>query len=138
MKIGNIEIPNRFVNSATYEVMAEENGEVKNELIKRYETLSKGEVGLSITGMMFVHPSGRGYKYQMGIHRDGMVKGLNKLTDAVHRAGGKIAFQLAHCGRQATKSMAGQTPLAPSQRGRDPINFVKPKKMSSREIEVMD
>jgi 2,4-dienoyl-CoA reductase-like NADH-dependent reductase (Old Yellow Enzyme family) len=29
-KIGNVEIPNRFVTSATYEVMAKESGEVSD------------------------------------------------------------------------------------------------------------
>ena len=134
MKIGNVEIPNRFVNSATYECMAKEIGEVSDNLIKRYERLAKGGVGLIITGMMFVHPSGRGYKYQTGIHHDSMIQGLKRLVDAVHQAGGKIAFQLAHGGRQTTKDMIGQTPLAPSSRGRDPINFVKPKEMTEDEI----
>ncbi len=134
MNIGNVELPNRFVSSATHEGMAKETGEVSDELIKRYERLAKGGVGLSITGLMFVHPSGRGYKYQTGIHNDSMVKGLTKLVDAVHKAGGKITFQLAHCGRQTTKDMIGQTPLAPSSRGRDPMNFVKPKEMAENEI----
>jgi 2,4-dienoyl-CoA reductase-like NADH-dependent reductase (Old Yellow Enzyme family) len=91
-------------------------------------------VGLSITGLMSVHPSGRGYKYETGIHHDGMIDGLTKLVDRVHQAGGKIAFQLAHCGRQTTKDMIGQTPLAPSSRGRDPVNFVKPREMTENEI----
>jgi 2,4-dienoyl-CoA reductase-like NADH-dependent reductase (Old Yellow Enzyme family) len=134
MKIGNVEIPNRFVNSATHECMAKETGEVSDDLIKRYERLAKGGVGLIITGLMFVHPSGRGYKYQTGIHHDSMIQGLKRLVDAVHKADGKIAFQLAHGGRQTTKDMIGQTPLAPSSRGRDPINFVKPKEMTEDEI----
>ena len=134
IKIGNVELSNRFVCSATYEVMSKESGEVSDELIKRYVRLAKGGVGLSITGLMYVQPSGRGYKYQTGIHHDSMTEGLTKLVDAVHQVGGKIAFQLAHCGRQTTKSMAGQTPLAPSSRGRDPLNFVKPKEMTEAEI----
>ena len=134
IKIGNVELSNRFVCSATYEVMSKESGEVSDELIKRYVRLAKGGVGLSITGLMYVQPSGRGYKYQTGIHHDSMTEGLTKLVDAVHQVGGKIAFQLAHCGRQTTKSLAGQTPLAPSSRGRDPLNFVKPKEMTEAEI----
>ena len=136
MKIGNAEIPNRFINSATYESMANESGEVSDELIKRYERLSKGGVGLSITGLMYIHSSGRAYKNQTGIHHDSMIPGLKKLVDAVHEADGKIAFQIAHCGRQTKKSMIGQIPLAPSSRGRDPMYFVKPKEMT--EDEVMD
>lgn len=134
IKIGNVELSNRFVCSATYEVMSKESGEVSDELIKRYVRLAKGGVGLSITGLMYVQPSGRGYKYQTGIHHDSMTEGLTKLVDAVHQVGGKIAFQIAHCGRQTTKSLAGQTPLAPSSRGRDPLNFVKPKEMTEAEI----
>jgi len=132
--IGNVELPNRFVCSATHEVMSKETGEVSDELIKRYKRLAKGGVGLSITGLMFVHPSGRGYKYQTGIHQDYMVKGLTELVKAVHHSNGKIAFQLAHCGRQTKKNMIGQTPLGPSSRGRDPQNFVKPKEMTENEI----
>ena len=79
-KIGKVEIANRFVNSATYECMAGETGEVRDELIKRYVRLAKGGVGLIITGMMCVHPSGRGYKHQMGIHHDSMIQGLKSLN----------------------------------------------------------
>jgi len=78
MKIGNVELPNRFVSSATHEAMAKETGEVSDELIKRYERLAEGGVGLSITGLMFVQPSGRGYKHQTGIHHDSMIEGLTK------------------------------------------------------------
>ena len=134
IKIGNVELPNRFLCSATYEVMAKETGEVSDEFIKRYVKLAKGGVGLSVTGLMYVQSSGRSYKYQTGIHQDSMTDGLTKLVDAVHQAGGKIAFQLAHSGRQTTKGMIGQTPLAPSSRGRDPLNFVKPKEMTENEI----
>ena len=133
-KIGNVELPNRFVNSATYEAMAKETGEVSDELIKRYARLAKGGIGLCITGLMYVHASGRGYKNQTGIYEDRMIPGLKKLVDAVHQAGGRIAFQIAHCGRQTTKSMVGTTPLAPSSRGRDPMYFVKPKEMTEDQI----
>jgi 2,4-dienoyl-CoA reductase-like NADH-dependent reductase (Old Yellow Enzyme family) len=134
IKIGGLELSNRFVCSATHEVMSKETGEVSDELIKRYVRLAKGGVGLSVTGLMYVHSSGRSYKNQTGIHNDNMTDGLTKLVDAVHQAEGKIAFQIAHSGRQTTKAMIGQTPLAPSSRGRDPINFVKPKEMTEKEI----
>ena len=44
-------------------------------------------------------------------------------------------FQLVHAGRQTTKAIIGQTPIGPSSRGRDPINFVKPKEMSADQIQ---
>ena len=134
MKIGSVELPNRFVRSATYDSMAGESGEISNRLIERYVRLARGNVGLIISGLMHVQSSGRGYKYQAGIHQDRMIPGLKTLTDAVHQFGGRIAFQLAHCGRQSTKKIAGRIPLAPSSRGRDPLNFVKPMAMTEEQI----
>ena len=134
INIGNVEIKNRFIQSATYEVMALESGEVSDKLVKRYQNLAKGEVGLIIPGYMYVHSLGRSYRYQTGIHNDDMIPGLSKLVEAVHKEGGKIAFQLVHAGRQTTKAMIGQTPIGPSSRGRDPVNFVKPREMTVTDI----
>lgn len=135
INLGSMQIKNRFVHSATYEVMALETGEVSNKLIKRYQNLAKGEVGLIIPGYMFVHPLGRAYGYQTGIHSDDMIPGLKKLVEAVHQEDGKIVFQLAHAGRQTTKAMIGQTPVGPSSKGRDPFHFFKPKEMNETEIQ---
>jgi 2,4-dienoyl-CoA reductase-like NADH-dependent reductase (Old Yellow Enzyme family) len=132
--IGDMQIKNRFVHSATYECMASETGEVSDTLLRRYQNLVKGEVGLIIPGYMYVHPLGRAYRYQIGIHDDEMIPGLRKLVGVVHQDGGKIAFQLAHAGRQTTKAMIGQTPIGPSYRGRDPIYFFKPREMSEDQI----
>ena len=135
LNLGNIQIKNRFVQSATYEVMAAETGEVSDKLIKRYQRLAKGEVGLIIPGYMYVHPLGRSYKHQTGIHNDAMIPGLRRLVETVHKEGAKIVFQLAHAGRQTTKSMIGETPLGPSSSGRNPITFIKPKEMRADQIE---
>lgn len=134
LPLGNVRIKNRFVHSATYEAMSLETGEVSDSLIKRYRQLAKGDVGLIIPGYMCVHPLGRSFRYQTNIHDDGMIPGLKRLADAVHQEGGKIAFQLAHAGRQTTKAMIGRTPLGPSGVGRDPVNLVKPRKMDEGQI----
>lgn len=128
-------IPNRFICSATYEVMALPTGEVTEKLIDRYRNLAKGEAGLVIPGYFYVHPLGRAFPYQAGIHSDAMLPGLSSLTDAVHQEGGRIVFQLAHAGRQTTKALIGKIPLGPSGVGRDPINLVKPKEMDAAEIQ---
>jgi 2,4-dienoyl-CoA reductase-like NADH-dependent reductase (Old Yellow Enzyme family) len=129
-----VEIKNRFVHSATYEAMASENGEVTDALIKRYQRLAEGEVGLIIPGFLYVHPLGRANRHQMGIHNDDMIPGLRKLADAVHHVGGRIAFQLVHAGRQTTRKIIGETPLGPSSRVRDPIDFFKPRRMTEAQI----
>jgi 2,4-dienoyl-CoA reductase-like NADH-dependent reductase (Old Yellow Enzyme family) len=83
IKLGDVELKNRFVQSATYECMARETGEVTDEIVNRYRNLAKGEVGLVIPGYMYVHPLGRAVKYQTGIHSDDMIPGLKKVVEAV-------------------------------------------------------
>ena len=135
--LGQLEIKNRFVRSATYESMATERGEVTDDLVRLYRGLAKGEVGLIIPGYMFVHGLGKASKYQIGIHYDQMVPGLRKLTRAVHEEGGRVVFQLMHAGRQTKKSTTGHTPLAPSAKGRDPTFFVKPAAMGEAQIHTV-
>jgi 2,4-dienoyl-CoA reductase-like NADH-dependent reductase (Old Yellow Enzyme family) len=134
MNLGNVQIKNRFVRSATHEGMAAETGEVTDGLIKKLQQLARGDVGLIISGYLYVHPLGRANRHQTGIHNNDMIPGLKKMVKAVHQQGGKIAFQLAHAGRQTTKEVIGQTPIGPSAKGRDPVNFVKPKKMTEEQI----
>ena len=134
-KIGEMEIQNRFVHSATYECMASDDGHVTDKLIRRYSKIAKGGAGLIIPGYLYISPNGRPVKYQTGIHNDDMIEGLKKLVDVVHNEGIKITFQLVHSGRQTSKDCIGQTPLAPSKGPRDNIYMVKPKEMTEEEIQ---
>jgi len=122
------------MHSATYEAMASETGEVTKKLVKRYQVLAKGEIGLIIPGHMFVHPYGRAAQFQTGIHRDEMVPGLKRLVDAVHKEGGKIFLQISHAGRQTKKALIGRRPMGPSSFDRDPTNMVKAAEMNKEEI----
>lgn len=134
-KIGQVEIKNRFVHSAIYEGMAAPNGEVTEKLIKYYENLSTGGVGLIISGMTFINQLGKSTKYQMGIHVDSMISGLKRIVDVIHENGSKIIFQINHAGRQTNRNYCGGTPISPSSKGRDMVFFVKPRKMNEEDIE---
>jgi len=125
-QLGTLTLPNRLIHSATFECMAADDGSVTDQLIKRYETLAKGEVGLIIPGYLYVHPRGKAFPKQTGISDDGHLPGLTRLVEAVHQAGGRIALQIAHGGRQSPKKLIGQAPLAPSRFGRDPVSLNKP------------
>ena len=115
--------------------MASPLGEVTGALVGRYDTLSQGGIGLIIPGYMFVHPLGRGARFQTGIHSDDMLPGLTRLAEVIHGNGGRVAFQLHHAGRQTSKDLAGQTPIGPSRTGRDPVFLTKPRQMDTRDIE---
>jgi 2,4-dienoyl-CoA reductase-like NADH-dependent reductase (Old Yellow Enzyme family) len=133
-RLGNLEVKNRFVRSATQEGMAAETGEVTDDIVKMYQKLARGDVGLIISGFMYVDPLGRVLKHMLGIHDDKMISGLRKVVESVHQAGGKMVFQLGHAGRQTTKEVIGRTPIGASDEDRDPINFAKPKKMTEGQI----
>jgi 2,4-dienoyl-CoA reductase-like NADH-dependent reductase (Old Yellow Enzyme family) len=133
-KLGNVQVKNRFVHSATYEAMATKAGEVTDDLVKRYQKLARGGVGLIIPGYLYVHPLGKAVEYQAGIHDDDTILGLSKVVDAVHRQGSKIVFQLVHAGRQTSKSLIGQTPMGPSSKGWDLAYMVRPKRMDEGQI----
>src|SRR5208337_5546763 len=100
-QIGSLMLKNRLIHSATYECMASADGFVTQPLIDRYVTLAKGEVGLIIPGHLYVHPRGKAMPNQTAISDDKYLPGLSTLVDEVHRAGGLMAFQIAHGGRQS-------------------------------------
>ncbi len=132
--ISALELKNRLVHSATFEYLAHDDGRVSPELLTRYKNLARGGVGLIIPGHIYVHPRGKAFYKQTGIHEDAMTEGLAQLCDTIHAQGGKVAFQLAHGGRQAPKEVLGQVPLAPSGWGRDPASLDKPRAASPADI----
>jgi 2,4-dienoyl-CoA reductase-like NADH-dependent reductase (Old Yellow Enzyme family) len=94
--------------------LAEFGGEVSQKLIDFFVERAKNEVSIIITGSVAVTPEGRGLPTQLTVYDDKFVPGLNRLTDAVHNAGGKIGAQVYHAGRQATAAVTGIQPVAPS------------------------
>lgn len=112
--IGTIELPNRFVRSATQDYMAGKDGAVTDREVELYRELARGEIGLIVTGHAYVNTSGQASPFQIGVYDDGMTAGLSRIADAVHEQGGRIFLQIAHAGRQTKPKLAGRTPLAPS------------------------
>jgi 2,4-dienoyl-CoA reductase-like NADH-dependent reductase (Old Yellow Enzyme family) len=113
--LGTMTIKNRMVRSATYEKRADADGFVTDSLIDFYTDLTRGGVGLIITGNALVHVSGRSVPQMICLHNDFYVDKLRRLVDAVHDRGGKIIIQLTHGGRQCFPALLGGCePLAPS------------------------
>jgi 2,4-dienoyl-CoA reductase-like NADH-dependent reductase (Old Yellow Enzyme family) len=111
-RIGPVETRNRFVRAGTSETMAGPDGEVTDQLVTLHDELARNDVGLIFTGHLYCHPRGKYADRQAGIHEDRLVPGLRRLTDAVHRHGGRIFAQLAHAGSQSR--VPAVEPLAPS------------------------
>jgi 2,4-dienoyl-CoA reductase-like NADH-dependent reductase (Old Yellow Enzyme family) len=112
-RIGNLELSNRLVRSATAEYMVDSDGRPQPPLKRLYQELARGGVGLIVTGHMYVHPSGKTNPEMTGIYSDDLIPSLAELTDAVHREGGQIAVQINHGGMQASPKVVPET-IAPS------------------------
>ncbi len=105
-KIGNVEIANRLVRSATYTCRATVTGFVTDDLVRVYEDLARGGVGLTITGMSYIREDGRQLPKMLGSYSDEHIEGLTRLAGAYHDMANetgnhsKIFLQLGHAGRQ--------------------------------------
>jgi 2,4-dienoyl-CoA reductase-like NADH-dependent reductase (Old Yellow Enzyme family) len=113
-RINSLALANRFVRSATWEGMAEADGTCSPGLVDLMAHLAEESVGLIITGHAYVSPEGQAGPWQMGVHSDGMLPGLSRMTAAVHGAGGKVVMQLAHAGCFSAAQITGLDPVGPS------------------------
>ena len=118
--LGPLKVKNRFIFSACEDSSATETGSITRRIILKNRALAKGDIGLIISTHMSVHPLGRTRIRQLAIHEDAFVPGLQQLTENVHRAGGRIVFQLGHAGLQTTGKTIGLPPKGPS--GPEPMN----------------
>src|SRR3990170_159507 len=110
--LGRLRLRNRFVRSATGDGLADSKGHVTFEEIEMFRNLSHGGVGLIVTGIAYVHPSGSISNHQLSIATDDCVAGLRALVDAGHEGGAAVAVQLFHAGREAAAHLRGRTPTA--------------------------
>jgi 2,4-dienoyl-CoA reductase-like NADH-dependent reductase (Old Yellow Enzyme family) len=133
-EIGGVRIKNRLVRSATNEGMASEDGSVSDRLVGLYKILAQGGVGLIITGYAYVQPNGKASLTMIGIDRDSLIPGLQRIAETVHEFGDgcKVAIQLAHGGRQTSLV---ETPIAPSAVF-EPVIKKMPREMTVNEIAV--
>ena len=100
-KIGNVEIKNRIVRSATELVAADDAGYVTDQYIETYKKLAEGGVGLIITEVTAIDEEGKIQSTgQQCLFDDSFIAGNKKLCDTVHEISDvKIAPQLNHAGR---------------------------------------
>ncbi len=134
-KIGNVQIKNRIVRSATFMRSAEKYGYVDKKIFDIYKELARGGTGLIISGFTAVDPGGMASPYQACLYDDSFIPGQKKLVEAVHEFSEvKIAAQIAHTGRQGYHPK--YHPVAPS-----PIPFkmtgLTPRELTTDEIQEL-
>jgi 2,4-dienoyl-CoA reductase-like NADH-dependent reductase (Old Yellow Enzyme family)/thioredoxin reductase len=84
---------------------------------------------------MYVQANGRELPAQLGIHRDVLVPGLQRLVEAVHGAGGLMMAHINHAGRVANPSLVPPEDLVAASDVLCRSNSVNPHPLSQEGID---
>ncbi len=141
IQIGAWHLPNRIFMAPLTRSRAGES-RVPNALMAEYY-VQRASAGLIISEATSVTPMGVGYAGTPGIWSAEQVAGWRGVTEAVHRAGGRMLLQLWHVGRISDPMfLNGALPVAPSAIAaaghvslvRPLKPFVTPRALETREI----
>ncbi|MCC2644279.1 MAG: alkene reductase [Burkholderiales bacterium] len=113
LKVGGLTLPNRIIMAPLTRCRSSD-GRVPNAMMAEYYAQRSG-AGLIISEATSVSPMGVGYPRTPGIWSDEQIDGWKLVTDAVHKADGKMFLQLWHVGRISDPFyLDGKLPIAPS------------------------
>ena len=113
IKLGALELRNRIVMAPLTRMRAVDQ-RAPGPLNEEYY-VQRASAGLILTEATSVTRQGVGYPNTPGIWAEHQVQAWSHVTEAVHRAGGKIVIQLWHVGRVSDPVyLDGEQPVAPS------------------------
>lgn len=136
MKIGKLELKNRMVVSAMVTNYCKADGLATEKFIAYHERKAQGGWGLIITEDYKINPTAGGFQDLPGLWDDAQIASHKKLTKRVHQAGGKIAAQIYHAGRETSSQVTGEQPVGPSAL-KDPTMPEIPRELTAEEIKVL-
>jgi 2,4-dienoyl-CoA reductase-like NADH-dependent reductase (Old Yellow Enzyme family) len=134
IRVGKLTLPGRFAKSATLETRCTDDGFVTDALVEYYEQIAKGGTPLLITGNAYFSLYSKAAPRQLAVDDDDKLPGLKRLTEAVHRHGGKIFLQIYHVGRQAVPRLVGRKDAVSPSRVFEPTLNVRPRPITLDEI----
>ena len=113
-ELGSLSLPNRIVMAPMTRCRTSQPGDRPNRMMAAYYA-QRATAGLIVTEATQISPQGQGYSFTPGIYSSRQIDGWRSVTEAVHRAGGRIFLQLWHVGRMShVRFHGGQRPVAPS------------------------
>ena len=112
LTLGAIELPNRIFMAPLTRARAGREA-IPNDLMARYYAQRAG-AGLIISEATGISREGLGWPNAPGLWNEAQVEGWKKVTDAVHKEGGRIVAQLWHMGRVVHSSLGGGQPVSSS------------------------
>ncbi len=113
VQLGGLSLNNRIIMAPLTRGRAGDS-RIPNDLMVEYYA-QRADAGLIITEATAISAQGYGWAGAPGIYTDEMEAGWKRVTDAVHKRGGKIVLQLWHMGRLSHPVFQnGEATVAPS------------------------
>lgn len=134
--MGSLRIANRIVMPPMATNFAEADGTVSERQIAYYRRRAQGGVGYITFEHTGILPQGKASPNMALIDKDEKIPSFQKLTTAIHQAGGKIVIQINHAGRQTSASITGLPIVAPSPIP-CPVRKEMPHPLSKEEIQMI-
>lgn len=142
-QLGDLQLKNRIVMAPLTRTRAENDGHLPNDLMIEYYS-QRASAGLIITEGTWVSEDAQGWYGVPGIYTEEQGRAWRKVTEAVHKRGGRIFAQLWHQGGVSHRSFYPdrRAPLAPSAINPEQIVHIRagsvmgdtPRAMSSADI----
>jgi N-ethylmaleimide reductase len=122
-KLGDIDIANRIIMAPLTRNHSPR--AVPNDLNLTYY-VQRASAGLIITEATAISHQGQGYADVPGLYTKEALDGWRMVTDAVHKAGGKMVVQMWHVGRISHDSLqpGGGKPVSSTSRKADAKTFI--------------
>ena len=144
MELGDLTLSNRIIMAPLTRMRSKQPGNIPQQLNATYYA-QRASAGLIISEATQISQQGQGYPATPGIYTDEQVEGWKLVTDAVHKAGGRMFLQLWHVGRISHTSHQpnGALPVAPSaikpeggtySADWQPVGFETPRALEASEI----
>ncbi len=114
-RLGDLVLPNRIVMAPLTRNRATHGSDAANDLTAQYYA-QRATAGLLITEASQISQQGQGYIWTPGIYTPEQIAGWRKVTDAVHKADGRVFMQMWHVGRISHVSLqpGGKAPVSSS------------------------
>ncbi len=128
IQVGALRLKNRFVMGSMHSGL-EGHPDRFDSLARFYAERAKGGAGLIITGGFSPNHAGRVKDHPCTLDSEETLPAHRKITEAVHREGGRILLQLLHAGRYGYHAdIVAPSPI------QSPINRESPAELSEAEI----
>lgn len=107
IKIGAMEVPNRFVVPPMGNNFANSDGSWSDQSRAYYEARAAGGFGLITIEATVVHRGAKGGPLKPCLYSDDSIPSLRAVVDACHRHGAKVSVQLQNAGPEGNAKNAG-------------------------------